>query len=277
MNLKGRSKIVGLVISVVYFVLLYVPIYWLFATSFKTRPDIFTRIPKFFFSPTWEHYLWIVKFEQVLKGLKNSIIVATISTFISLIVGVPCAYAFAKRSFYFGRREDLRFWVITVRMLPPVAAILPFYMIWLHFGLYDTLLALIFTYLLFTLPLVIWLMSGFFMQIPESLSEAAKIDGAGVLEVFLRIELPLGLPGLIVCLMFSFILIWSDLFISFILTTHNITLPVALAGFVQQGKELKYGAMCAAGSISAIPGLILAIMGRKFVLRGMRGLSEFVR
>jgi multiple sugar transport system permease protein len=277
MNFKGRSRIIGVVVSVVYLTLLYIPVYWLFLTSFKRRIDIFTRVPKLFFSLTWEHYLWIVKFEQILKGLGNSVIVAIVTTAISLGLGVPCAYAFSKKSFYFRGRDNLKFWVITVRMLPPVAAVLPLYMIWLRFGLYDTHFALIFTYLLFTLPLVTWLMSGFFMQIPEELGEAAKIDGAGVFGIFWRIELPLGLPGLIVSLIFSFILVWGDLFISFILTTHNITLPVALAGFVQEGKELKYGAMCAAGSISAIPGLILAILGRKFVLRGMQGLSEFVR
>ena len=277
MNLKGKSRIVGVVVSVVYFALLYIPVFWLFLTSFKRRLDIFTRIPKLFFSPTLEHYLWIIKFEQILKGLGNSVIVAIVTTGISLVVGVPTAYAFGKRSFYFKGRDTLKFEVITVRMLPPVAAILPFYMIWLRFGLYDTYFALIFTYLLFTLPLVTWLMSGFFMQIPGELGEAARIDGAGVFSIFWRIELPLGLPGLIVSLIFCFILVWGDLFISFILTTHRMTLPVALAGFVQEGKELKYGAMCAAGSISAIPGLILAILGRKFVLRGMQGLSEFVR
>jgi len=275
MRFKGGKRIFGYIISAGYFLLLYFPIYWLFTSSFKTSKALFSIPPQWIFAPVLEHYKWLLAFGQVITGLKNSIIVATATTVLSLVLGLPCAYAFSR--FQFKLRDDLKFWIITLRMLPPVAVVIPFYLIWLKLHLYDTYIALCLSYLIITMPVVVWLMGGFFKKIPREAEEAAMIDGASIYIAFLRIALPLAGPGLIITIMFVFIFVWNDLFFGFMFTTHNITLPVALAGLSRSGMQLKWGAIAAGGVISTIPGIIFALMARKFATTGLQGLSEFVK
>jgi len=274
MRFKGKKKIYGYIISIGYFLLLYFPIYWLFTSSFKTSKALFSIPPQWIFVPVLKHYRWILSFGQVILGLKNSMIVVPITTFLSLLLGLPCAYAFSRFRFKF--RDNLKFWIITLRMLPPVAVVIPFYLIWLRFHLYDTYIALCLSYLIITMPIVVWLMGGFFEKIPREAEEAAMIDGASVHTAFLRIALPLASPGLIITTMFISIFVWNDLFFGFMFTTDNITLSVALAGLSRSGMELKWGAIAAGGVISTIPALIFALVARKFVTTGLQGLSEFV-
>jgi multiple sugar transport system permease protein len=258
-----------------YFLLLYFPIYWLFTSSLKSSEALFSIPPRWIFIPVLEHYEWILSFGQVISGLKNSIIVATATTVLSLALGLPCAYGLAR--FQFKHRDDLKFWIITLRMLPPVAVVIPFYLIWLKLHLYDTYIALLLSYMLITMPIVVWLMGGFFEKIPRETEDAAMIDGASIHITFLRVSLPLATPGLIITIMLIFIFVWNDLFFSFMFTTDNITLPVALAGLSRSGMQLKWGAIAAGGVISTTPGIIFALIARKFVVSGLQGLSEFVK
>jgi|Deesub1362B_J571_1020462.scaffolds.fasta_scaffold01739_5 multiple sugar transport system permease protein len=276
MLFNRKEKIVGILIIIMYLLLLYIPIYWLLVTSFKNRIDITAFPPRWVFSPTVRNYIWIFSVGDVTRGIYNSLIVSTATLFLALVLGLPCAYGLSR--FRFKGRDDLKFWIITVRMLPPVAAIIPFYHIWRSMGLYDTYISLIISYLLIALPLVIWLTSGFFQKIPKDIEEAAALEGANDFVIFTRISLPLAVPGVLVSSIFAFIFVWNDLFFAFVLTStpKTATLPVAMASLMTHGLEVKWGEMAAAGVISALPAVVFAIIGRKLLIEGiMKGLSGY--
>jgi len=268
--MRGRKRIPMIIISIFYFVILYLPIYWLFITAFKKRIDIVTTHPKFFFRPTLANFEWIFSFSQVSDSIINSIIITVGSVALALILGSCAAYAISR--FKFKGREGLRNWTLTVRMLPPIAVVLPMYIIWTKLNLYDTYLSLIVTYLAISLPLVIWLMVGFFNQIPIEIEESARVDGCGVYKTFLFITLPNAMPGIIVSAILSFIFIWNDMFFAFVLSSIRSTFPVIITSMATTGLEVRWGEMAAMGVLSVIPSFVFAVFARNFLIRGFQGL-----
>lgn len=252
---------------------LYFPIYWLITMSFKTRIDIMTIPPRWFFKPTIANFSWLMHHYSLQSAVVNSIVVALSATFVALALGIPCAFALAR--FHFPRKQDIEFWVATTRMLPPVAVIIPFYFIWMRLRLLDTRTSLIITYLVINLPLIIWIMMGFFRALPRELEEAARVDGATRWGSFFRVTLPLALPGIGASSILSFIFNWNEFFFAFVLTTTNRTLPVEVASFMAVGLEVKYGEMAAAGVLASIPSLIFAILARRLIVTGFRGIAGF--
>jgi multiple sugar transport system permease protein len=265
-----KKNIPSIILIILYFVILYLPIYWLFITAFKERIDIVSPYPKFFFKPTLDNFKWIFSFSQVTDSIINSLIVTIGSVMLALMLGLPASYGISK--FRFRGREGLRNWTLTVRMMPPVAVILPMYIIWRRLNLYDTYFSLIITYLAVSLPLIIWLMVGFFNQIPQEIEEAARIDGCGIYRTFLSIALPNAIPGIIVSAILSFIFIWNDMFFAFILTSIHSTFPVVITSMATTGLEVRWGEMAAMGVLSIIPALIFAIFTRNLLIRGFQGL-----
>jgi multiple sugar transport system permease protein len=252
---------------------LYFPIYWLITMSFKTRIDIMTIPPRWFFKPTIANFSWLMHHYSLQSAVVNSIVVALSATFIALALGIPCAFALAR--FRFPRKQDIEFWVATTRMLPPVAVIIPFYFIWMRLRLLDTRTSLVITYLVINLPLIIWIMMGFFRALPKELEEAARVDGATRWGSFFRVTLPLALPGIGASSILSFIFNWNEFFFTFVLTTTNRTLPVEVASFMAVGLEVKYGEMAAAGVLASIPSLVFAILARRLIVTGFRGIAGF--
>ena len=257
-----------LILIIVSFLVLF-PIYWIVTMSFKIRIDIITLPPKWIpYRITLSNYQWILSFTGFLRALKNSAIVSAVSTLLALCVGVPAGYSFSR--FKFKGRDSLYFWIITTRMTPPIGIIIPFYMIWIHLGLLDTYASLIITYLVINLPLVIWLMKGFFDEIPSSLEEAAMVDGCSPLSAFLRVALPLAIPGLMATAIMSFVMIWNEFFFALILTVRNAqTAPVVVATMVTHGLEFKWGELAAAGVICMLPAMVFTVIAQKYLVRGL--------
>lgn len=252
---------------------LYFPIYWLITMSFKTRIDIMTLPPRWLFKPTLANFSWLLHHYTLQSAVVNSVVVALSATFIALALGIPCAFALAR--FPFPRKQDIEFWIATTRMLPPVAVIIPFYFIWMSLRLLDTRTSLIITYLVINLPLIIWIMMGFFRALPREMEEAARVDGATRWNSFFKVTLPLALPGIGASSILSFIFNWNEFFFAFVLTTTNRTLPVEVASFMAVGLEVKYGEMAAAGVLASIPSLIFAILARRLIVTGFRGIAGF--
>ncbi len=265
-RLIGALGLLGLII-VGYF-----PIYWLVSMSFKTRIDILTLPPPWIFTPTLSNYLWIFRTADLGAAVRTSVIVALTTTILGAAFGLPAAYGLAR--FQLRRKRDLEFWILSTRMLPPVAVIVPFYMIWSGLHLLDSYPALVVTYLVTNLPLIIWLMRGFFDDLPIEVEEAALVDGVSRWGAFLRIALPLSIPGLSVAAMLAFLFTWNEYFFAFVLTSSRRTLPVAVASFMTHGLELKYGEMAAAGVVASLPALVFVILARRFLVTG---LARFVR
>lgn len=255
-----------LVIAVILIFTL-LPIAWMVLTSFKTKVDIYSSIPKLFFKPSlkgWEHVLFTM---PTLRFILNGLIVAGFNTAICLIVGTLAAFSLSR--FKMKGKENIAFFLLTFRMFPPIAAAVPLFVIFKTFKLIDTQLSLIFAYILFNLPFTVWLMREFISSIPVSLEEAAMVDGLTRMQAFRKVELPLLKSSLAAVGIFCFIFAWNE-FIFALLFTQSMakTMPVQISQFITW-KEVTWENASAAGTIFVLPVLVLVFFIQKYLVIGL--------
>jgi multiple sugar transport system permease protein len=254
------------VLVVVLVVLVMFPFLWLLMMSFKTDADIFAWPPKVLFAPTTANYLalWGGNFP---RSFANSAIASGVSTLLAMLVGVPGAYALSRA--VMRAEKSLSLLILASRMAPPIAFTIPYFLVYRHLELLDTLTGLIIIYLTFNLSLVVWLMRSFFDATPRSLEEAAWIDGASLWQAFVRIVLPLSGPGLAATAILCFLYSWNDFFFALILTrTEAMTAPVAVVNFMNyEGWE--WGKIAAGGTMVMLPVLFFSILVRRFLVHGL--------
>ncbi len=264
----GRERLILNVLVVVLALLVLSPFLWLLHMSLKTNAQIFAFPPALWFTPTLENYaaLWSTGFRQ---SFVNSLIVSVSSTVLSMLIGVPAAYALSRWTGRGGGTISL--WILASRMAPPIAFTIPYFLAYRHLELIDTRTGLVLIYLTFNLSLVIWMMRPFFDQLPRALEEAAWIDGATMLQGFLRIILPLSGPGLAASAILCFLFAWNDFFFALILTrTEAMTAPVAVVNFMNyEGWE--WGRIAAGGTMVMLPVLIFSLVVRKYLVHGLTG------
>lgn len=253
-----------LVIGLLFWTLF--PVWWIITTSLKSRVEAFQIPPSIVFIPTLENYVYALLYNpRFLSNYLNSMIIATGSTLISLVLGVPAAYAFARYSF--KRKNDLNFWILTTRMAPRIGVIVPFFLIWRFLNLLDTHAALIITYLVFNLSFVIWIMQSFFVEMPYEIEEAAMIDGCTTFQVFSRISLPANMPGLAATAIFCVIQSWNEFLFALILTGKTAeTLPPTTLSFIAHG-GISWGPLTAAALMTALPVMIFTLLIQKHLVR----------
>jgi len=231
-----RSFFRYLVIILITLVIIF-PIIWLVSTSFKNPVDIFA-IPPIFIppNPSIDHYATLFFEAEILKYILNSLIVASITTLVSLLSGTLTAYSLARFRFPFNLNYHLSFWVLSTRMFPPIVTIIPLFALMRFFNLVNTRIGLILAYAAFNLPFVVWMMRGFFMEIPKELEEATMVDGDSRMSAFRRIILPVAKPGLVATAVFTMILSWNEFLFALILsqTRAAATLPIGIASTVTQ-------------------------------------------
>lgn len=259
-----RRALYALVIVLV--VMVMAPFLWLVAMSFKTDQDIFAFPPKLLFTPTLDNYaaLWDTQFR---RSFINSAVVSVSSTALALLFGVPGAYALSRMEM--RSEKPLSLLILASRMAPPIAFTIPYFLVYRHLELLDTLLGLVLIYLTFNLSLVVWLMRSFFDACPRSLEEAAWIDGATLWQGLTKIILPISGPGLAATAILCFLYSWNDFFFALILTrTQAMTAPVAVVNFMNyEGWE--WGKIAAGGAMVMLPVLVFSIAVRKFLIQGM--------
>lgn len=202
-----------------------------------------------------------------LRPMANSAMVGISTTIACMVLGTWCAYAIAR--YRFRGRNVVLLGMLTVQAIPVIVLAVPLFILLRAFGMYDQLPGLVVTYTAFTLPLVVWMLVGFFADIPPSLERAAVIDGCTRFQIMTRIALPLAAPGLAATAILAFINSWSDFFLAKVLTTTNATtLPVKTAAF--QGLfAMDYTSAATAGVITALPVLLLALIAQKWIIRGL--------
>jgi multiple sugar transport system permease protein len=262
----GRDRFLMHALAIVLALLALSPFLWLVLMSFKTNAEIFRFPPRFFFEATWANYaaLWTSEFRN---SFANSLIVGVVSTVLSLVIGVPAAYALSRWTTRAGGTITL--WILASRMAPPIAFTIPYFLAYRWMGLLDTRLGLILIYLTFNISLVVWLMRSFFDACPRSLEEAAWVDGATLWQGFTRIMLPISGPGVAATAILCFLYSWNDFFFALILTRNQaMTAPVAVVNFMNyEGWE--WGKIAAGGTMVMLPVLIFSILVRKFLISGM--------
>jgi multiple sugar transport system permease protein len=242
------------------------PVLWLLQLSLKVESEAFRMPPKLWFVPTFENYLALLQ-GKFARSFGNSLVVSVATTLISLLLGVPAAYALSRA----GSQADkgIALWILTTRMAPPIAFAIPFFLTYRYLGLIDTLVGLIVIYLTFNLSLVIWMMRTFFDGLPRSLEEAAEIDGATPWGAFLRIALPLAGPGLATTAIFCFLFAWNDFFFALVLTRSRAQMaPVAIVNFMNyEGWE--WGKIAAGGCMIMLPVVAFSLLVRRYLIRGL--------
>ena len=261
---SGRALSFG--VSAVLLAATLFPVLWLAQISLKTDVEAMRMPPAIFFVPTLDNYAAIFQ-GRFARSFLNSLVVSLSTTLVGMLLGVPAAYALSRASF--GRSQGLALWVLTTRMAPPIAFAIPFFLAYRWLGLIDTLSGLLIIYLTFNLSLVMWMMRTFFDGIPRSLEEAAAIDGAGPLQVFHRITLPLSGPGLATTAIFCFVFAWNDFFYALVLTrSRALMAPVAIVNFMNyEGWE--WGKIGAAATMIMLPVVMFALAVRRYLIRGL--------
>jgi ABC-type glycerol-3-phosphate transport system permease component len=269
-KLRDRSTATGLyVLLAAMSVLVLVPFLWTALTSIKPDRDLLsippTLLPK---STTLIHYRQTLQDADFVAYFQNSLIVSITSTVLAMVIGAPAAYGFAR--FPFRMRGVLFGAVVATRMFPPVTLMIPFFLFMRSAGLIDTRPALIITYLTIELPLVIWILEGFFRELPTEVTEAGRIDGLGHFGVFRRIALPLSLPALSVAAALAFINAWNEFLFSLALTRTpaSQTVPVGLAGAITS-EGFKFGPMTAGATLYILPVLIFTVLAQRGLIKGL--------
>jgi len=252
----------------VMFVFIYFlfPVYWLVVTAFKSDP---TGIPPKFIpvSPTLRNFVEGFVNYGVLKGLKNSTIVALGSTIVVLIVGALAAYSLAR--FNFKGRESLGFFILGMRAFPPVMLIIPYFLIMKNLHAIDKYQTLIMVHALFNLPFAVWMLKGFFQEIPKEIEESAMVDGCSRLQSLIKIVIPIAIPGIIATAVISFIFSWNEFLFAFILTRDVVkTMPIILSSFIVH-RGILWGEMSAGGVMGILPVLIFGFLIQKYIASTM--------
>jgi multiple sugar transport system permease protein len=247
------------------------PVYWLVTISLKREIDQFAVPPKWLvFSPTLEHYHNAFVERSFGQYLLTSAIIAVLSTICALLLGTLAAYGLARFRLPRKMNTRLALWILSTRMFPPIVTAVPLFLLMSKVGLLDTVAALVIVYTAFNLPFVVWMMRGFFQEIPRDLEEAALVDGDSRLGALRRVVLPMVAPGLAATAVFCLIISWNEFLFALTLTQTDaaMTLPVGIAGRVTQYK-IEWGAMSAAGVVAMIPILVFALAVQRYLVRGL--------
>jgi multiple sugar transport system permease protein len=243
------------------------PFYWMVSSSFKAQTDLLASPPVWWFRPTLAHYADVFSDNRVIKAVFDSLIIAVSTTILAVALGAPAAYALAR--FEFRGKSDLWFWFISNRMVSPIVLALPIYLLAINLGILDTHLVLVLIYLTFNLPIVVWICTDQFRSIPKELEQAARLDGADQWTIFRKIYVPLGLPGIAVSAIFSFIFSWNELLYALVLTRRAVqTAPVIATSFMS-GYELPWGKIMATGTVIVLPVTIFALLVSRHMVRGL--------
>ena len=274
--MRGRRKGIfqrGLVVvaPVAALVVALAPVYWMITISLKTEVDQFASPPKWFaFTPTLQHYYDAFVTRSFGQYLLTSAIVAVVSTACALTIGTAAAYALTRFRLPYGLDRRLSLWILSTRMFPAIVTAVPLFLMMRDLRLLNTKASLIIVYTAFNLPFVVWMMRGFFAEVPRDLEEAALVDGDSRLGALVRVILPLVSPGLAATAVFCLIVSWNEFLFALVLTQTDaaMTLPVGIAGRVTQ-YEIKWGVMSAAGVVAMMPILVFALAMQRYLVRGL--------
>ncbi|WP_409341262.1 carbohydrate ABC transporter permease [Paenibacillus sp. MBLB4367] len=260
---KGGRTTMAVLTFVVLFVFAF-PFLWMLLASFKTQAQIMSTSNFLFFKPTGHNYTSVFQEYDFMKFIVNSFIVAVGSTVLSLVLGLPAAYAIARY-----KLQQLGLVILVARIIPGITFLIPWFILFSKINLVDTYTALILSHMLVGLPFIIWIMISFFEALPVEIEESGLIDGCTRHQVFLRIIMPISGPGVITSSLLSFIFSWNNFMFSIILAGDKTkTLPIAVFNFMSYS-EINWGALMAAACIITLPVLIIALVAQRYIVSGL--------
>lgn len=255
------------VVTLLLAVFFALPIIWMISSAFKTQLEIFQDPPVLFVRPKLDNFRDVLADTKFLRALKNSVVTAVSTTVVTMVIAAPAAYGLSRLT---GRlRKNVLAWLLLTRAAPGMIYIIPYFVLFSRLDLIDTTLGLVIVNLIFTIPLMIWLLISFFDGIPDSIEEAAIVDGANILQVFTRVILPLVRSGLSSSAILVFIFSWNEFLFALIITRRTaVTAPVAIVNFMAYAGT-EWGKVSASGILILLPVLIFSVVIRRFLVRGM--------
>ena len=243
------------------------PLFWIFEMSLKTGKDVIANPPKFVFSPTLANYANALSRPDFITPYKNSIIVTLGALAFTLLIGLPAAYALARMDF--RRKEDFAFAFLSLRFAPELFVIIPLFIIYQAFNLYNTYIGLILVYQLITFPLMVWMMRSFFEDVPKEIEEAVKVDGGTWFTSFKMIAFRIALPGLAASVVLGFIYAWNNFVFALVLSSSDTqVITVGLLQFISY-QQIQWGSMAAGVMLTIIPEFIVAVFALRYMIRGL--------
>lgn len=242
------------------------PVYWMVLTSLKTRQQMNTMPPLFFFTPTLENYAHLLSGNAILT-FRNSLVIALGAVVVGLLVGFPAAYALARVQF--RGRSQANFYVLSMRIAPAFAFLVPYYLTFRFFGLLDSYWSMVIVYSTITLPFSIWMLASVIAELPQEVEEAALVDGCSPTGVMWRVVAPLTAPSIAATAILCFVFCWNEFFFALILTGEKTrTVPVMLTSLIGL-MGVDWVKMSTAGVLAIIPTVVLALLAQRFLVRGL--------
>jgi multiple sugar transport system permease protein len=259
--------LVLIVVTIILMLFIVIPVLWFVLVSLQSASRPATASPFSNLTLTLENYRNVFTRLKYLRFFSNSLIISVVATAVTLVIGSLASYSFSRMRNKVT--DNLSFWILSTRMLPPIAVIIPIYLLMSSLGLLDTFLGMILIYMTISIPYSVWMMKSFFDDIPRELDEAAMVDGCSKLRILARIVVPIAIPGIVSTGIFNFILLWSEFLFALIITSIDTkTLPVAIAAFITD-KGIEWSNMAAAGSVLILPLAVMFYFIQRFLIRGL--------
>ena len=272
--LERTLKAIAVAAVLIFFLF---PIFWIFLMSFQTNEDILRIPPSVFFKPTLSNYQALITGQlqttagnidiAFMQNLWNSVLLSTVSVALALVLGVPAAYAFAR--YKFPLSEDIAFTLLSFRFAPPLLVLLPLSLYYEQIGLTDTYIGLIWVYQLIALPLILWIVRGYFEDISPDIESAYRVAGHSWIKTFTRIAVPLAGPGIAAAGLLAFIFCWNNFVFALVLASaQKQPVTVGALAFVT-ASGIQYGQIAAAIVLSVTPTLLLALYAQRYLVEGL--------
>ncbi len=260
---RSRSWLRGVAVTLVSLVFA-LPLVWMFAAAFKTNVQVTDPSVGLIFSPTLDNFRNIVEDGEIFRSMLNSLLVGVISTVLSAVIAVPAAWAVGR--FRMHRTGSL---VLVARIVPAISLLVPWYYLFAQIGLVGSYTVLVLSHMFVSVPLILWIMIGFFESLPVELEEAARTDGLSAFGAFWRIALPLAAPGTATAALLAFVSSWNNFMFALIFADEDTqTVPVTLFNFISYAST-DWGGLMAAASLITVPVVIAALIGQKYLVAGL--------
>jgi multiple sugar transport system permease protein len=264
---RGFARTAELAAGFVFTLLFWVPLLWVIVSSLKKPLDVTAYPPTLLFTPTLRSYRALFESYGAGAALMTSMITSASSMVGSLVLGTLAGYGLAKMQNRIGRQVG--FFFLSTRFAPPIALALPLFLLLVRVHLVGTVQALVLVYILFNLPLVVWLMRQFFLDLPGEIEEAALIDGCTDAGAFCRIALPLVIPGMVATAVLAFLFAWNEFFYALILGGGNVVTLAVLSSTFATDRLIQWGELSATCVIAGAPIAVFAILFQRYLLRGL--------
>ena len=266
--ISAKRKLITTIAAWAVALIIFFPVFWMILTSFKTEASAVAMPPEFL-SADWtlDNYAEVWARSDYPRFFWNSVVISVGSTLLGLAVAIPAAWAMA---FVPGKRtKDLLMWMLSTKMMPAVAVMIPLYLLFQRLGLIDTKIGLVFALMLMNLPIIIWMLYTYFKEIPGEILEASRMDGASLWGEIVHVLTPMALPGIASTMLLNIILAWNEAFWTIVLTTTKAAPLSAFIASFSAPQGLFYAKLSAASAMAIMPILILGWFSQKQLVRGL--------